>query len=183
MQIIALPLAGAAEVKADPHRDARGWFSRFFCQDELASLNGGRTIQQVNASHTQARGTIRGLHHQLPPRAEDKAVRCIRGRVFDVMVDLRIGSATFGQWHATVLDASELNMVYIPRGFTHGFQTLEDDCELLYLHTEFHAPDAEAGYRFDSPSLGIKWPLAPTDLSQRDQGLPAFDPASGGMKL
>jgi dTDP-4-dehydrorhamnose 3,5-epimerase len=183
MQVVPLPLAGAAEIRTDAHRDARGWFARLFCQNDLAAINGGRPIQQINLSHTLARGTIRGLHLQNPPHSEDKAVRCIRGRVFDVMVDLRSRSATFGQWYSIVLDSSTLNMVYIPRGFAHGFQTLEDNCEILYLHTEFHTPDAEAGYRFDSPELGIAWPLEVTELSERDKNLPCFDPSSGGLEL
>jgi dTDP-4-dehydrorhamnose 3,5-epimerase len=183
MQVIPLPLAGAAELRMAPARDARGHFARWFCQRELAALNQGRAIQQVNCSLTLKRGTIRGLHLQLPPHAEDRAVRCIAGRVFDVMVDLRRGSPTFGRSHTLVLAAAEMNMVYVPRGFAHGFQTLEDNCQMLYLHTEFHHPAAESGIRYDSPLLAIAWPLAPVELSLRDRGLPPFDPASGGIAL
>lgn len=181
MDVLELPLAGAAEFRATPARDERGFFARWFCQAELARVNGERRIEQINCSLTRRAGTLRGLHFQLPPHAEDKMVRCIAGRVFDVMVDLRRGSETFGRWHAVVLDAAEMNMVYVPRGFAHGFQTLVDDCQVLYLHTEPHAPQSEAGLSHDSPALGIEWPLAVTELSQRDRELPAFDPASGGM--
>jgi dTDP-4-dehydrorhamnose 3,5-epimerase len=181
MNVIALPLEGAAEITTAAAQDSRGWFARFFCQRELDAVNGGRAIQQVNCSHTERRGTIRGLHFQRAPHAEDKVVRCIAGRVFDVMVDLRPQSATYGAWHGVVLDAALRNMVYIPAGFAHGFQTLEDHCEVLYLHTQFHAPQSEAGFRHDSPALHITWPLPVTDLSERDAALPVFDPATAGV--
>jgi dTDP-4-dehydrorhamnose 3,5-epimerase len=181
MEVVPLPLQGAAEIRSQPARDERGWFARLFCQRELAELNGGRPIQQINSSFTAKRGALRGLHFQHPPHAEDKVVRCLAGRVFDVMLDMRRGSPTFARWHAVVLDAAEMNMIYIPKGFAHGFQTLEDNCQILYLHTAFHAPEAEGGVRYDSPSLGIEWPIAVTELSQRDQHLPVFDPSSGGI--
>jgi dTDP-4-dehydrorhamnose 3,5-epimerase len=180
MDVTLLPLAGAAEITTKAAHDSRGWFARFFCQHDLAAVNGGRAIQQVNCSHTERRGTIRGLHFQRPPHAEDKVVRCIAGRIYDVMVDLRPESATYGQWHGIVLDSALRNMLYIPSGFAHGFQTLEDHCEVLYLHTEFHAPQSEAGYRHDSPWLNITWPLPVTELSPRDATLPSFDPATAG---
>ena len=183
MEVHELPLAGAAEVRSTPLQDERGFFVRWFCRRELAGVNAERRIEQINCSYTRRKGSIRGLHFRIPPDAEDKMVRCIAGRVFDVIVDLRRDSPTFGCWHAVLLDCEEMNMVYVPRGFAHGFQTLEDDCRLLYLHTEFHAPDSEAGLRYDSPALGIEWPLTVTDLSQRDRELPAFDPESGGLEL
>jgi dTDP-4-dehydrorhamnose 3,5-epimerase len=183
MEVIPLPLQGAAEIRTTPHGDHRGWFARFFCQRELAEINGGRPIQQVNCSHTVQRGTIRGLHFQRPPYAEDRIVRCISGRIFDVMVDLRADSATFGKAHSVILDSTVRNMVYVPKGFAHGFQTLEDDCEVLYLHTEFHTKGSEDGIRHDSPALQIPWPLAAASLSQRDEELPIFDPLLGGMRL
>ena len=183
MRIEPLPLAGAAVVHSEPRRDARGLFARLFCQEELRELNHGRPLQQVNLSVTREGGTVRGLHFQTPPKAEDKAVRCLRGRVFDVLVDLRHGSPTFGRWCGVELDAEAMNMVYIPRGFAHGFQTLVDDCELLYLHTEFYSPEHEAGFRFDSADLGIAWPLPPRGLSPRDLALPPFQATSGGIAL
>lgn len=183
MRIERLPLAGAAVVHATPREDARGRFARLFCQEELRELNGGREIQQVNLSLTRQQGSIRGLHFQRPPKAEDKAVRCLRGRVFDVLVDLRRGSATFGQWQGVELCADTLNMVYIPRGFAHGFQTLEPDCEMLYLHTEFYSPEHEGGYRFDSPALAVRWPLPVGELSPRDLALPVFLATAEGMTL
>jgi dTDP-4-dehydrorhamnose 3,5-epimerase len=183
VKIEPLPLAGAAVVQAEPRGDSRGLFARLFCQDELRELNHGRPIQQINLSVTRACGTVRGLHFQRPPKAEDKAVRCLRGRVYDVLVDLREGSPTFGEWCGVELDAIGMNMVYIPRGFAHGFQTLEPDCEMLYLHTEFYSPEHEGGFRFDSPALGIRWPLSPDGMSPRDLALPTFDANSEGIAL
>ena len=174
MIIHDLPLAGAAEIECEPHRDPRGWFARWFCQKELQRLNGGRPIQQVSSSFTRKAGAVRGLHYQAPPAMEDKVVIPVAGRIFDVMLDLRKDSPTCGKWHSVLLDADRMNMVYIPRGFAHGFQTLVDDCQLLYLHTEFHAPHQEGGFRYDSPSLGIDWPTDLTDLSVRDRDLPLF---------
>jgi len=181
MKIRDLPLAGAAEIECGPDPDHRGWFARWFCQEELRRLNGGRPIQQINSSFTRSAGAIRGLHFQYPPAMEDKLVRCVAGRVFDVMLDLRSSSATRGQWHSLVLDAEAQNMVYVPRGFAHGFQTLVDDCQILYLHTEYHVPDREGGFRYDSPCLGIDWPLPVTELSARDRGLPMLDADHRGI--
>ena len=181
MRVRHLPLAGAAEIEAAPHQDHRGWFSRWFCAEALEPLLGGRPIVQINSSYTDKAGVIRGLHFQLPPAMEDRIVRCIAGRVFDVMVDLRKDSPTRGQWHAAALDAEEQNMVFIPRGFAHGFQTLAQGCQLLYLHSEFHSPDSEGGFRHDSPCLGINWPLAVTELSDRDKALPILAPDYEGI--
>lgn len=181
MIIKALELQGAAEIVATPFEDDRGWFSRFFCQKEMMALNEGRPIQQINVSSTVNCGTVRGLHYQNPPYAEDKIVRCIQGRVFDVMLDIRKDSATFGQWHSVILNAEEKNMVYIPKGFAHGFQTLEDNCQILYLHTEFHNGPSEGGIAYDSPGLNILWPLEVADLSERDKNLPKFSTAFAGL--
>lgn len=175
ISIERLPLEGAAELRSTGLPDSRGWFARWFCQEELASLNGGRPIEQVNSSFTAGKGTVRGMHFQVAPHAEDKLVRCLAGRVFDVMVDLRTNSETYGEWHGVILDASDQNMVYIPRGFAHGFQTLTDDCQLLYLHTASFAPDFQGGLHHASPELAIQWPLAVTEVSARDAELPPFD--------
>ncbi len=174
MTISPLPLSGAAVVQSERLGDARGYFARAFCQAELWEWNRGRAIQQVNLSLTRTTGSIRGLHYQRPPKAEDKAIRCLRGRVFDVLVDLRRDSPTFLRWCSVELSAEALNMVYVPRGCAHGFQTLEPDCEMLYLHTEFYNPEHEAGVRYDDPVLAIDWPLAVTDISARDKALPFF---------
>jgi dTDP-4-dehydrorhamnose 3,5-epimerase len=175
MQINPLPLAGAAEIQCTPIQDDRGWFSRWFCQEELEELNLNRPIQQINSSLTVKKGAIRGLHFQFHPKMEDKIVRCLSGRVYDVIVDLRHDSATKGQWSSVTLDAGLQNMLYVPRGFAHGFQTLEENCQILYLHTEFHAPAQEGGFRYDSPCLGIDWPLEAAELSDRDRALPELE--------
>ena len=183
MKILPTPLEGAAEIQCFPIRDHRGWFARYFCQKELSELNGGREIQQINSSLTIKRGAIRGLHFQNPPYAEDKIVRCIAGRIFDVIVDIRKGSPTFGHWHSVTLDAEEMNMVYIPKGFVHGFQTLDDNCQILYLHTEFHNHESEGGFRFDSPMLAIPWPIEITDISERDRNLNYLEPSFEGIEI
>jgi len=181
ISIEALPLEGAAELRSLPREDARGWFARFFCQEELAALTAGRPIQQINSSFTARAGAVRGMHFQGPPHTEDKIVRCLRGRVFDVLVDLRRTSATFGRWHGIELDGERMNMVYVPRGFAHGFQTLTADCQMLYLHTEFFAPEHQGGVHHRSPQLGIEWPLPVTEFSERDGQLAPLDASFPGL--
>ena len=172
MRIVPLTVTGAAVAKSERLGDARGYFARLFCQEELREWNHGRPIQQINLSFTKSAGSIRGLHFQHPPKTEDKAVRCLRGSVFDVILDLRRDSPTFMQWSAVELSSVALNMVYVPRGCAHGFQTLEPECEMLYLHTEFYNPEYEGGFRFDSPCLGIRWPRPVGEVSPRDLALP-----------
>ena len=156
-------------VEAQPFVDQRGAFARWFCARELAELIGSRRIVQINHSRTRRLGAIRGMHFQYPPHAEMKLVRCIRGRVWDVAVDLRQGSPTFLQWHAEILTPENGRMMVISEGFAHGFQVLEEDSELIYLHTAFYAPDHEGGVRFDDPAIGITWPLNVTEVSDRDR--------------
>lgn len=129
---------------------------------------GGRHIKQINHSRTRTVGAVRGLHFQYPPHAEMKLVRCIKGRVWDVAVDLRAGSATFLRWHAEELAPENARMLVIPEGCAHGFQVLERDSELLYLHTARYVPQVEGGLSCQDPRLGIAWPLPVTDLSRRD---------------
>lgn len=149
-------------------RDERGSLSRMFCSDELQSIIGQRSIVQINHTLTVKAGTVRGMHFQRPPYAEMKLVSCLRGEVFDVAVDLRKDSQTFLQWHAKVLTEVDHRTFVIPEGFAHGFQTLTDDCELLYLHTAAYAPDAEAGLNALDPRLAIAWPMPIKELSERD---------------
>jgi len=175
MKIINKFLNNAAEILCTPHFDERGWFSRYFCQEELRELNEGKDIVQINSSFTKLTGTIRGLHFQNTPHQEDKFVRSICGKIYDVILDIREDSATYGQWHGVILDAEKMNMVYVPKGFAHGFQTLTPNCQILYLHTQYHNSEAENGFFYNSPDLGIKWPLGVTCLSNRDMGLPIFE--------
>jgi dTDP-4-dehydrorhamnose 3,5-epimerase len=155
--------------------DHRGQFMRLFCERELASVIGDRHIRQINFSRTEQAGAVRGLHFQSPPHAEMKLVRCLRGRVFDVAADLRRDSPTFARWHGVELTPENGLMMIAPEGCAHGFQALEPQSEMLYLHTAFYEPAAEGGARHDDPALGIKWPLPVVDLSARDRNFPLID--------
>lgn len=176
-------IAGVHVVTGEPRGDHRGVFMRLFCERELGPVIGDRQIRQSNFSRTEAVGAIRGLHYQRPPRAEMKLVRCMRGRVFDVAVDLRRDSPTFLRWHAEELSPDNAKMLIVPEGCAHGFQVLEPSSEMFYLHTEFYAPEAEGGVRHDDPLLGIDWPLPATDLSDRDRNHPALDDSFKGFVL
>ncbi len=149
--------------------DNRGVFSRIFCDRELESILQSRQIAQINLSETLKKGSIRGLHFQYPPHAEMKIIRCIKGAVFDVAVDLRQGSKTFLHWHAEILSPEKNNAMVIPEGCAHGFQTLEEHSELLYLHTAHYEPKSEASIQFDDSLLAINWPLGHTNISEKDK--------------
>ncbi len=149
--------------------DKRGLFTRTYCQRELQKIGHKQNIVQVNISMTGKKGSIRGMHFQLPPKSEVKIVRCIKGAVYDVIIDVRAKSPTFLQWFGETLTVENKKMMYIPKGFAHGFQTLDENSELLYFHTEFFSPECEAGIRFDDPVLAIKWPLPVTDVSKKDK--------------
>lgn len=165
-------IAGVFVAKTEAFQDSRGAFSRLFCERELAEAVGERHIEQINHSRTTAVGAVRGLHFQRPPNAEMKMVRCLKGRVWDVAVDLRKGSPTFLHWYAQELSAANALMLVIPEGCAHGFQVLEPDSELLYLHTASYKSSAEGGLRFDDPIISISWPLPVADLSERDKEHP-----------
>jgi len=156
-------------VETEPCSDHRGSFARFYCQNELREIVGSRQVVQINHSVTHTVGAVRGLHYQLPPHAEMKLVRCLEGKVWDVAVDLRAGSPTYLNWHAEELSKSNGRMMVIPEGCAHGFQVLEQDCELLYLHTAFYTPSSERGIQPTDPKLDIHWPLPVQDLSGRDR--------------
>lgn len=181
MMLRPTAIAGVFVVDTNYRRDHRGSFARLFCDDALRDVLGDRRIVQVNHSCTHAVGAVRGLHFQRPPQAEMKFVRCLRGRVWDVAVDLRAGSPTFLQWHAEELTPDNARMLVVPEGCAHGFQALEADSELLYLHTAFYTPAAEGGVAHDDPRLGIRWPLPVTELSERDRGHPALDAGFTGI--
>jgi dTDP-4-dehydrorhamnose 3,5-epimerase len=183
MNILDTPVADLKVVQSLPHCDARGVFVRLFCAEELQPLLGLRQIAQINQSRTSHAGAVRGLHFQRPPHAEMKMVRCLRGRVWDVAVDLRAGSPTFLRWHAQQLAQDDAQMLVIPEGFAHGFQALEPDSELLYLHTAFYHQPSEGGLRHDDPRLAITWPLPPRDLSTRDLAHPLLGADFTGVAL
>ena len=184
MNLVSTPIAGVVVVETAARRDPRGSFARFYCAGELRPAIGERTIAQINHSVTGQPGTVRGLHFQHAPHAEMKLVRCVRGRVWDVAVDLRAGSSTLLRWHAVELTAANARMLVIPEGCAHGFQTLDPDSELLYLHMAAYAPDAEDGVAWDDPRVAVAWPL-PVDrgsaLSERDRNLPRLTPDFAGI--
>jgi dTDP-4-dehydrorhamnose 3,5-epimerase len=183
MNIVKLPIAGAFIVEGKPHSDHRGAFERLYCEKSLSEVIGDRRIVQINHSRTHNVGAVRGLHFQHAPNVEMKMVRCIRGRVWDVLVDLRAGSHTFLKWHAQELSPDKALMMVIPEGCAHGFQTLEADSELLYLHTNFYTPQAEAGLRYDDPQLKIDWPLKAMDFSERDKEHPLLTIDFAGLEI
>ncbi len=182
MNLHATPIAGLWEVETAPHRDERGSLTRLFCADAFATATPDLRFVQVNHSITRQHGTIRGLHFQRPPAAEWKLIRCLRGRVFDVAVDLRHGSPTFARWHAVLLSADNPLQILIPPGCAHGFQTLADDAELLYQHSAPYTAACEDGVRHDDPRLAIAWPEPATMLSPRDLGFRALDTAFEGVR-
>ena len=162
-------LPGAFIIDLERRSDERGFFARAFCQRELAALGLKPTIAQVNISFNYRRGTVRGLHFQYPPAAEVKRIRCTRGAIHDVIVDLRPESPTYLQHTAVELTADNRRALYVPERFAHGYQVLEDDTETTYEVGEFYTPAAEDGLLFDDPRLGIAWPLAVTDMSDKDR--------------
>jgi len=174
MQLVPAAIPGLFEVRFDVRVDHRGRFKRQYCRRVFDEAGLMTEIAQVNHSITLGRGSIRGLHYQLPPHAEDKLVTCTFGRVFDVAVDLRPDSPTWRQWVALELD--ETKAYYIPKGCAHGFQALTDEAHLVYLHSEYYEPQAERGVRFDDAALGIAWPLPPANLSDRDLAFPLLGP-------
>ncbi len=173
MEFLETAIAGAFEIRPGPRaEDHRGSFARLFCRESFARAGLEADIRQINQSRTRRAGAIRGMHFQRAPMAEVKMVRCTKGAVFDVAIDLRAGSPGFGRWHAIELRADELNTFYIPKGCAHGFQALTDDAELLYFMTADYSPRHEGGLRFDDPDVAVAWPREVTELSERDRELP-----------
>ena len=177
------PIAGVKLVRAHPLGDERGFLARLFCARELALAGWHKPLAQVNHALTQRRGTVRGLHYQIAPHAEMKLVSCVRGEVWDVAVDLRPGSPTFLHWHAQQLSAANHCAMLIPEGCAHGFQTLSDDAELLYCHSQPYVPQADAGLHPLDRRLGIPWPLPVALLSDRDARHPTVDALFEGVRL
>jgi dTDP-4-dehydrorhamnose 3,5-epimerase len=168
------PLAGAFVIEPEPIPDARGLFARTWCQRELEGRGLESRLAQCSTSFNKRKGTLRGMHYQVAPFAETKIVRCTRGSMYDVIIDLRPESPTFTRHFGAVLTADNRKAMYIPTGFAHGFQTLEDDTEALYQISEFYSPDHSRGVRWDDPAFGIAWPPDERMLSERDRGYPDF---------
>jgi dTDP-4-dehydrorhamnose 3,5-epimerase len=181
MRTRATRIAGVVVAETDRIEDERGAFARLFCEQDLAGVTGTRRIVQINHSRTAAPGSVRGMHYQVAPHAEMKLVRCLRGRVWDVAVDLRAGSPTFLQWHAEELTPDNARMLVVPEGCAHGFQVLAPESELLYLHTAAYEAGAEGGVHCLDPRLAIAWPLPVTGLSARDASHPRLDAAFTGL--
>lgn len=177
------PLPGLTVIERCRREDSRGSFSRLFCADELTAAGIALSIAQINESFTRRRGSVRGLHFQYPPHAEAKLVTCILGEIFDVAIDLRRGSSTFLKWHAERLSQANGRGLFIPAGFAHGFQTLTDDCRLIYLHSAPYAPESEGGLSARDPALRIEWPLPIGELSHRDANHAALDAGFRGLDV
>jgi dTDP-4-dehydrorhamnose 3,5-epimerase len=183
MKFIETPLHKAYLIELEKKGDNRGFFARFFCEKEFGDQGLETRFVQINNSLTGKKGTLRGMHYQLEPAAEVKVVRCIRGSLYDVILDLRPDSPTFGKSFGAELNAENRTMMYVPRGFAHGFVTLQDDTEALYLVSALYAPQQERGVRFDDPAFGIQWPVTPVEISDKDRQWPDFNESFHGVGL
>jgi dTDP-4-dehydrorhamnose 3,5-epimerase len=177
MRFVPTPLPGAFVIELEKREDDRGFFARVFCEREFAEAGLDTRFVQINNSLSKDRGTLRGMHYQLGPAAETKVVRCLRGALWDAVLDLRLGSATFGQSFGAELSARNRRMMYVPRGFAHGFLTLERDTEALYLVSAFYDPNRERGVRWNDPRFAMAWPAKPRVISEKDAQQCDFDPA------
>tara|TARA_Y100001936_G_C16058857_1_gene662885 strand:+ start:578 stop:1162 length:585 start_codon:yes stop_codon:yes gene_type:complete len=176
-------ISGLVVLERKPIKDNRGLFERMFCKDELSKVLQGKSIVQVNHTHTKKVGALRGMHFQYPPHAELKFVSCLKGEVFDVAVDLRQSSSTFLRWHAELLSADNFKTFVIPEGFAHGFQTLTEDCEMYYFHTAAYSTESEGALNALDPRLNITWPKSITEQSERDQAHPMLGDDFDGVAL
>lgn len=182
MHIQDTPIAGLKVIERHHHRDERGFLVRLFDAADLRECGWHCPIEQINHTHTQTAGTIRGMHYQRPPYAEMKLVSCIRGKIWDVAIDLRAGSPTFMHWHAEVLSSENGRALFVPEGFAHGFQTLADDSEIVYCNSAPYAPGSEGGVLYYDSRIGIEWPLRPTLISDRDRTHPLIEYGFTGIE-
>ena len=181
MRFSETEMDGLIVVEMEPTDDERGWFSRSYCRNEFEQQGVDLTIAQMNHSFNTHKGTLRGMHYQLPPFGETKVVRCIAGAVFDVAIDLRISSPTFLQWKGVELSVANRQALIIPKGFAHGFLTLENRSELIYLHSEFYSPGSEAAVHYMDPKIGINWPEPITTVSDKDRNHPYLEESFKGI--
>ena len=163
-----LPLNGAYLIKPEPLEDERGFFARTFCKDEFLKHGIDFSCVQSNISYNKKKGTLRGMHYQAAPHEEAKIVSCVRGAIYDAIVDIRPQSATYKKWHGVELSAKNHSMLYVPKGFAHGFQTLTDDAEVFYMMGEYYHEESARGMRWDDENVGIEWPIKTTHISKRD---------------
>jgi len=172
MKFIETKLKGAYVIEPELLEDERGFFTRAFCQKEFEAHGMNPRLVQGNISYNKLKGTLRGMHYQVTPMAETKLIRCTKGAIFDVIVDLRPESPTYCQWVEVELNADNHRMLYIPEGFAHGYQAMEDETEIFYLVSEFYSPENERGVRWDDPVFGIRWPLNTKIISKKDKNYP-----------
>jgi len=172
MKFIETKIKDLYIIEPELKQDERGYFARVFCKEELEGIGFDFSIVQINKSLNKKSGMIRGMHFQKYPRSEDKIVQCIKGAIYDVAVDLREDSSTYGEWVSVDLSEENKKMFLIPKGFAHGFQSLKDDSEILYFLSEFYSPDYQGGIRFDDPFLNIEWPIENPFLLERDRNWP-----------
>jgi dTDP-4-dehydrorhamnose 3,5-epimerase len=170
----ATKLKGAFVIEPERQDDHRGFFARTWCQQEFAAHELNACLVQCNISFNKKKGTLRGMHYQASPYAEDKLVRCTMGAIYDVIIDLRLGSPTFKQHIGVALTAENRRMLYVPEGFAHGFQTLEDNTEVFYQMSEFYVPEYARGIRWNDPAFNIRWPADERIILERDQTYPDF---------
>ncbi len=176
-------LKGAYIIEMKPHTDDRGLFMRTYCKNEFKQIGHDQEFVQFNHSMTHSKGTIRGMHYQVPPFSEIKLIRCIRGGIYDVIIDLRKNSPTFLKFVAVELTETNMCSIYIPQGFAHGFQTLEDNTQLIYHHTAFYAPGYEAGIRYNDPAVAISWPLPVSVITEKDLNHPILNNSFKGIPI
>jgi dTDP-4-dehydrorhamnose 3,5-epimerase len=183
MKFHASTIRGAYTIEPERRGDDRGFFARVFCQNEFSAAGLTSEFVQMNNSLSAKKGTLRGLHYQLPPKAEVKIVRCVRGALWDVILDLRPASLTFGKSFGAELSAENRLMMYVPQGFAHAILTLTDDVEALYLVSEYYSPNQERGVRWNDAKFKVSWPIQPIELSAKDANWPDFDPQFHGVEL
>ena len=177
MQLAFTPIKDVFVVHLNKITDERGFFARFFCQEDFATKGIESQFVQVNNSLSLSKGTLRGMHYQLAPKSEAKLVRCIRGSVYDVVLDLRPESPTFGRWFGQELSADNRLAMYVPKGCAHGFLTLEDNTEIFYFVSEYYSKEFERGIRWNDPAFNISWPFEPAVISEKDKNHPDFNHA------
>jgi dTDP-4-dehydrorhamnose 3,5-epimerase len=174
MKFVSTKLTGSYLIYPEKREDNRGFFARIFCVNEFEKRGIESKVVQTNISRTLKKGTMRGMHYQKSPHEETKLIRCTRGSVYDVIIDIRPNSPSYKQWFGTELSAENHTMLFVPRGFVHGFITLEDDCEMIYEVSEFYTPGSEGGIRYNDPVFGIKWPVEIADISAKDASYSDF---------
>lgn len=179
----ATPLQGAYVITPTPIEDERGRFARVFCKNEFSKINHHKEFVQFNHSVNKIKGTLRGMHFQKKPFSEIKLIRCIKGSVYDVIVDLRRESNTYLKWFGETISAANMKMMYVPEGFAHGFQTLEEQSELLYHHTNYYIPGSEGGINYADKTINIKWPFPVELVSDKDKKLPFINPATNELPI